>query len=276
MSAMRPVSVQTVRRVIPARLVPAFVRRRLDQVWEVAQFRADAEDEMHYLLDRTDRASEVGELAYGYAEQMMLRTYMRWHPRAITRQPVRGIEWLTSRRDLDRGVVLNFAHHHRYDGLFASLARHGPQLTTVAAPEVLDAPPGSALHQHARVVGMGSRMVRSTVGTDGLADLLRQGEIVAIASDFPGRTELSFLGRRVLGSFGATRLAEMTNSPVVVVTTERDPTGSHLQVHPPLEPSDYPDAGALLDDVMARHAAAVLAWPEAFDGPRTRFGIVED
>ena len=32
-----------------------------------------------YLLEHTERAPEIPELAYRYAEQMMLRAYLRWH-----------------------------------------------------------------------------------------------------------------------------------------------------------------------------------------------------
>ena len=74
------------------------MKRRLDRIWEIPAFRHEAEAQMHYLLEHTERAAEAPDLAYGYAEWMMVRAFMRFHPRALIHQPVQGIEWLTTRR----------------------------------------------------------------------------------------------------------------------------------------------------------------------------------
>jgi lauroyl/myristoyl acyltransferase len=264
------------RRAVPVRLLPVLVQRRLDKFWADPSFREAAEDQMHFLLDHTDRAAEVPELAYRYAEQMMLRGYLRWHPRAITRQPVRGVEWLTTGRDPERGVVLSFAHHNRYDGLFGSLSRHGVRIHAVMTPEIMGPDAGFAFNQHERIVRRGAEIVPASVGTDGLAAILGPGATLAIASDFPGRTPVSFLGRQVLGSFGAARIATMTNSQVVLVTSWRDGRGSYLQVDPPLEPSAFDEPGALLEAILRRHGEAILAWPEALESPRARFGVLDE
>jgi lauroyl/myristoyl acyltransferase len=264
--------IMNARRGVPPAFVPLVVRRRHRQLWGDAAYRAYAEAQMTYLLEHTERASEISELAPRYAEQMLLRAYLRWHPRAITRQPVRGIEWLTTKRDTSRGVILSFAHHHRYDGLFGSLARHGAGLTMVAAPEMLAADAPAAWRQHIAVVRRGGVLVPASLGTEALTDLVRGGAIVAIASDVPGRSPVTFLGRRVRGSFGAARIAAMADCPVVLVTSHRDEHGSHLQVHEPLEPGDHRDPGDLLVEMLRRHEQAVLAWPEAFDSPDARFG----
>ena len=206
----------------------------------------------------------------------MTHSYLRWHPRAITRQPVRGIEWLTTRRDPARGVVLSFAHHHHYDGMFGSVARHGVKIHAVMTPEIMGGNGGVAFQQHERVVGRGGEIVPSDVGTEALAALLSPGTTLAIASDFPGRTPVTFLGRRVLGSFGAARLASMTKSPVVVVTARREGCSSYLQLDEPIDPKDVPDAGALLDEILRRHGEAFLAWPEAVEAPTARFGAIDE
>jgi lauroyl/myristoyl acyltransferase len=268
-------NLQQVRRAVPVGLLPFIVKRRLDRFWADPDFRRASEDQMHWLLEFTGRAAEAPELGYRYAEQMMLRGYLRWHPRAITRQPVRGIEWLTTGRDPERGVVLSFAHHNRYDGLFGSLARHGVKIHAVMTPEIMGPEAGFAFNQHERIVRRGAEIVPATVGTEALAGLLGPGVALAIASDFPGRTPVTFLGRKVLGSFGAARIATMTNSQVVLVTTQRDDTGTYLQVDPPLEPTDFGDPGELLDAILRRHGEAILAWPEALESPRARFGEVD-
>jgi lauroyl/myristoyl acyltransferase len=231
---------------------------------------------MHWLLEHTERAPEVPELAYRYAEYAMLRSFLRWHPRAITHQRVDGIEWLTTRRDPERSIVLNFMHHARYDGMFKSVARHGVTLQVIMSPKILGAETETSLKQHRRVMGMGAEIFPATGGTDALATLLVPGATVLIASDVPGQTPITWLGRKVLGSFGAARIAAMQNSQVVVVTARRDDAGPYLRVHEPLEPTDHADPRDLLDEMLRLHGEAVLAWPEAFEVPWARFGHIED
>ena len=265
-----------VRRLVPLPLVPTLVRRRLDRVWAVPGFAEAAEAQMRHLLEFTERAPEVPALARGYAEQMLLRSHLRWHPRHISRQRVRGIEWLTTRRDRTRGTLLSFMHHAQYGGMFSSLHRQGAELTVVLSPVLQGMGTPSELRQHHSNMHRGVPFVDSTVGTDRLVELLRPGTTLAVASDVPSRTPVTFLGRRVMGAFGAARIAALSDSPVVVVTTRRDAQGSHLQVHEPLDPRDHPDPRTLLEEMLRIHGEAVLAWPEAFEVPRARFAPIED
>lgn len=272
------------RRLLPVRLIPGRVQRRTDRLWRDAGFREHAEQSMEFLLGCSERAAEAPALARGYAEFMVQRTYLRWHPRTVTRQRVRDVEWLTTRRDPDRGVVLSFAHHGQYDGLFASLARHGVAISAVMTPAMMGKGAPLPYRQHHALIRKGAHIVPSMAGDDAQAttraailclDLLRKRTILAIASDMPGPTPVTFLGRRVLGSEGASRFAAMTGSPVVVVTTRRDADGPYLQVHPPLEPADFADPSDLLAAVLDLHGEAVLAWPEAYESPFARFGVLE-
>lgn len=227
---------------------------------------------MDHLLRATDRAGEVPQLAEAYAFHMLRRAYLRWHPRALVAQRVEGIEHLLASRDAGQGVLLSFAHHHQYDGLFGSLARHGVEIFAVMLPEMMAPDAPVEFRQHKVVCERGATLVSSGLGTAGLQAYLEQGKVLALASDVPGRTEVTFLGRRVVGSFGAARMAVAAGSPVVVVTSHRDGDGHHLRVHPPLVPADHDGPGALLDAILELHGAAILAWPEAFESPLARFG----
>lgn len=267
---------QRLRSLIPVSALPALARRRVDSLWQNEEFRSAQEAEMQFLLEYTDRAPEIPELARGYTEFALLRGYRRWHPGHLSRQPVNGAEWLTTKRDPERGILLSFLHHAQYDGLFASLARHGVALHTVVAPEAFDPASAVQLRQHFKVAGMmpSTTLVPATIGTAGMVELLEKRAILAIASDVAGRTPVQFLGRELRGSFGAARIATQTTSPVVLVTSHRGADGSPwLQVHEPLEPGDFADPADLLAEVMRRHEPAVLAWPEAFDSPYGRLGI---
>jgi lauroyl/myristoyl acyltransferase len=263
------------RRMVPPRLAPQVAHWWVERRWSDEAFRAIAESEMRFLLEHTARAPEVPTLARGWAEHMQLRSVLRWHPRAITRQEVRGLEWLTTKRDPRRGVVLSFMHHNQYEGIFLSLRRLGVQLTTVTAQQICDAPRGSAEHQTAALVAMGSHeVVRVGAGLPGMAERLEGGQILVVAADFVGQTEMTYLGRRVLGGSGAARLSVMTNSPVVHITVERDDRRRpYLQLHEGLEPTGFDGAMELLAEIQRRHEPAVLAWPEAVDRPSLRFHV---
>ncbi|MFL6156657.1 MAG: hypothetical protein ACJ72D_11215 [Marmoricola sp.] len=267
--------VQRVRGLIPVGALPGLARRRIDKLWLNEEFRASQEAEMQFALEHTERASEIPQIARGYAEFALLRGYRRWHPGLLSHQPVTGAEWLTDRRDPERGVLLSFVHHAQFEGLFPSLARQGAAIHVVVAPEAFDPASHIQLRQHFKVAGMmpSTTLVPATIGTAGMVELLENRAILAIASDVAGRTPLQFLGRELRGSFGAARIATQTDAPVVVVTSHLGDDGNpRLQVHPPLEPSSFSDPADLLAAIMALHEPAVLAWPEAFDSPYTRLG----
>ncbi len=264
------------RRFVPERRLPSMVARRIDRLWEHDDYRLQQEGQMRYLLEHTERADEVPTLARGFAAHALLRTYRRWHPEGLRSQDVRGVEWLTTRRDASRGLVLSFMHHNWYEGLFASLQRHGADITILTSPKILAADASTGFKQHARVVTSGGVVLPATGGTDAIQARLRPGVVMAIASDVPGHTEVKFLGRRVLASFGAALMAMRTDSPVVLATNRRDGESAHIQVHEPIDPRDFTDPLTLLTEILDRHAEAILAWPEVLEMPRARWGIVED
>ncbi len=268
---------QRARQLVPASQVPRLVKRRLDRTWaKYPEFQQRAESQMRNLLEFTDRADEAPELAKGYAEYQMLRAWLRWHPKAITRFRVVGLEWLTTEKDPSRGILLSFFHHARYDGMWGSLVRAGaPRPKGVSSPLLTGRGAPIALRQHGKLCQMGGDILPHDLKTDQLAEVLQAGEILALASDVPGRNQVTFLGRPVLAPLGAARLATMSNSPVVLVRTFRDEQGPYLQLSPPMEPGDFAEPTDLLQAIVDGHGEAALAWPEAVDTPKARFGQIE-
>lgn len=263
------------RRLVPLRRVPALVQRKIDRVWEIDDYRLAQEAQMRYLLEFTDRAPEIPELARKFADHNLLRQYLIWHPKQVL-LPVRGVEWLTTRRDPKRSVILNFMHHHLYDGLFSSVAAAGAPITVLTSPKVLSRHTALQIKQHINLVGRDCPLLPAEGGTDFIQSQLAPGMTMAIASDVPGHTEVTFLGRRVLASLGAALIATRTDSPVAVATYRRDGDDRYIQIHEPLEPTDFDDPMALLKEILKPHEEAVLAWPEALEMPRARWGVVEE
>lgn len=261
---------------VPQWLLPLvwWLRARVD--WLRGSVREDARAQMRFLLEHGRPDADLDQVARAYVRYQARRGELRWHPDLITGLPVDGIERLVAARDRGRGVVLNFVHHGYYDGAFPSIGRLGAPAHIVVYPYMLEPDCPLWLRQHVVVGRMnGGNPVSAAVGTEGLAGLLERGEIVALASDVPGRTPLRFAGREVLGSYGAARLATHTGAPVVVMTSEEDDRGRPvIRLHEPLEPAEFESPAALLDAMLAIHEDVVLRWPEATDLPLSRWGTV--
>ncbi|MFC7492775.1 MULTISPECIES: hypothetical protein [unclassified Nocardioides] len=267
--------VARLRAAVPQSLLPLLWRTRARLEWRREAVREDARAQMRFLLEHTRPESDLEAVARAYVGYQARRGELRWHPATLTSLPVEGLEHLLAARDLGRGVLLNFVHHGYYDGAFPSIARLGVAPQIVVHPYMLEPDAPLWLRQHVKVGSMnGGAAVSAGIGTDGLLDLLARGEVVAIASDVPGRTPLRFVGREVRGSFGAARLAEVAGAPVVVMTSEEDDRGRPLiRLHRPLDPEDFDSPQALLEAMLAIHESVLLRWPEATDLPLSRWGV---
>jgi lauroyl/myristoyl acyltransferase len=265
-----------IRARVPGFLLPALIALRARLAWARSAVRADATAQMRFLLEHTRPEADVKAIARAYVRYQAQRGELRWHPELLTSMRVDGIGYLLGARSSGRGVLLNFVHHGYYDGGFPSIARLGAPAQMVVYPYMLEPDAPLWLQQHIRIgTANGGTAVSSAVGTDGLLDLLRGGNVVAIASDVPGRTPMRFVGREVLGSFGAARLATETGSPVVVMTSEEDERGPLIRLHEPLDPREFASPQALLERMLTIHERVILQWPEATDLPLSRWGAVE-
>ena len=263
-----------VRRHTPSTALPALVAARFRVAWSRETVRADARAQMRFVLEHTRPDADLDEVARAYVRSQIWRGELRWHPETISHLRVEGLENLHAARDLGAGVVLNFTHHGQYDGGFPSLARHGFPCRMVVHPYMLEQTAETWLKQHVAVASSaGGVAVSAGIGTDGLTALLRSGHVVALASDVPGRTPVRFVGRDVLGSFGAARLAAATGAPVVVQTFDKDAQGPLLQLHEPLLPDRFDGPKPLLEAMLSLHEAALVRWPEWADHPQTRWGL---
>ncbi|KQW49047.1 hypothetical protein ASC77_10095 [Nocardioides sp. Root1257] len=267
--------VAAVRRRVPTWAIPLVVAVRTRVAWSRSAVRADARAQMEFLLEHTRPEADLDRVARDYVRYQVRRGELRWHPELITHLEVEGIELLQEARDQGRGVMLNFVHHGYYDGAFASIGRHGIACRMVVYPYMLEPDAPVWLQQHVAVAcAGGGTAVSAAIGTEGMTDLLHRGEVLAIASDVPGRTPMSFAGREVLGSFGAARLATDTNSPVIVMTTVEGPDGPVARLHGPFEPKDHGSPKELLEALLAIHERRQLEEPEATDLPLSRWGTV--
>lgn len=229
---------------------------------------------MEFLVGACDPAA-VEAAAHRYLRRDVMRSELRYHPELIVRQPVANAGALTRARRTGRGVVVSFLHHGHYEGAMAALATADAPFVCVAA-SLTSAPEGPAfLRQNARVYAWtGNAVVDVGEGSSRLAQRLREGQVLGLASDIPGSTEVGFLGRRRLGSAGAARLAHRTNSLVVPLHAHCEPDGRlWLSLSDPVEPRDFTEVGSLLQHLVSAQEPSVRAWPEGYYQPTKRWGV---
>jgi lauroyl/myristoyl acyltransferase len=260
---------------VPRALLPAVVEARTRVGWRSEAVREDARTQMRFLIEHGRPDLDLDTTARKYLKFQALRGELRWRPQEFTSLEVEGIDHLRGARAHGPGVVISFMHHAFFEGGFASIAGLGLPAHIVCYGYMLrDDAPGW-LQQHVRAaLANGGKAFAADRGADEMARLLREGEMLGIATDVPGRTPLRFAGRDVVGSFGAARLATSTGSPVVVMTSEqRDDGGFRIRFHEPFEPETFPNPTKLLEAMVAVHEDAQLRWPEAVDLPLARWKL---
>ena len=261
---------------VPRAAIPALVALRSRLEWSRESVREDARTQMKFLLEHTTPDADVEAAARAYVRFQAWRGESRWHPELISHLPVVGMEHLTSARESGRGVLVSFMHHAHYEGGFASIARRGVPAQVVVYPYMLREDAPTWLKQHLNVARSGGAVpISAAIGTDGITALLQRGEVVGIASDVPGHTPVRFVGRDVVGSYGAARLAAATTSPVVVMTSEPGKDGPTVRLHEPLDPQRYDSPKELLQAMLELHEAALVRWPEATDLPLSRWSLTD-
>lgn len=259
---------------LPAAAIPPLYRLRLRQDLRTPRVLEQARGHMEYLVGAVLPDADLDALARGYLGWSRWRIETRWHIDRYHR-PVRmeGVEHLDAG---SRGAVLNFLHHGPFERLGMSMAPHGHHLHMMMAPWFYDEQVAPWLRQHRRITERDCSTFSSAEGSAGVRARLEAGQLVGIATDMPGTAKVRFLGRDRMGSFGAARLAHETGRPVLVVTSHRDAGGEPvLRVHEPLDPAEFADARALLDRMLRIHEPAVLAWPESYEEPRSKWGSVD-
>ena len=266
------------RGMLPVPLMLALARLRAWLGWRNEAVRADARKQMTFLLEHTN-PSDIEDASKRYVYRQALRGELRWHPDVTTDLRFEGLENLEKAVAHGKGVVFNWMHHGQVEATAKPMAEAGFHMRQVGA-EKLFGPLPAWLRQHLKIAAMGgSVMVSAARGSEGLLEELRAGHTLSIAVDVPGRTPMRFLGRDVIGSFGAPRFAIMTGAPVVIMTSELahpDDVTPLMRIHPPLWAEDFEGPQELLEAMLEVHEPYLVRWPELYDIPLSHWGLPEE
>lgn len=224
---------------------------------------------MQLLLDRAEPNADLDDLARRYLVQVRWLNEARWHPELSRPLPVEGLDRLTS---VEGGVLVHLIHHGPFLLIGPSLAQSGREVHVVADPGLCAADRKPWQAQSHAVASQGCQLFSAEEGSAGVRDRLARGLVVAAATDVPGHTPVTFLGQRLVGSSGAVRVAHTAGVPVISASVHRDDEGRpHYRLSEPLDPSGFDSAEALLQELLRLQEPAVLAWPEAYYDPLTKW-----
>lgn len=275
--AVRALTSTALRRRVPLTLALGVARALNAARWHSAGYREWCERSMRFLLGTSPRAAEADRLAKEYGYWSLKRSELLWHPHRLTSIPLDGVDRLRDAQAQGRGVVLSFNHHGWFVASFSALRARGITTHLAAADHYFLDTPKPGYHgrhdrQHLLDCARGSEVFNAVGSFPHIRDLLAAGEIVALAFDVPGPTPTEILGRTVHTAHGVARTAKSTGALVLPLTMWN--TGGALgtaRLDAPLDPNDYDSVEDLHRAVVAKHAPALLAWPEATEWPLLRW-----
>lgn len=228
-----------------------------------------ARESMRLVVGGTRPDADLELLARRYLRLVRWQNEVRWHPKLCAPRPVEGLDRLTSQ---DGGVLVHIVHHGPFLLIGPSLAQSGREVHVMADPGLCapDRLPWQA-QSHA-VASRDCMLFTAEEGSAGIRERLAQGLVVAVATDVPGQTPVTFLGQQLVGSSGAVRAAYDVGAPVISATVHRDPQGNpgyHLS--DPLDSRSFDSVESLLQELLRRQEEPVLAWPEGYYDPLTKW-----
>lgn len=192
----------------------------------------------------------------------------RWHDELWEPLALEGAEHL---RDSTGGTLVVFLHHGPFPLIGPTLAAAGRRLEVVATSDLIHPKLPWQRRTH-EIASRGCELFDVAEGSAGVQARLERGAAVVVACDVPGRTPVRFVGRDVVGSSGAVRVAWSLGVPVIGCTMHRDEDGSPFyRLDSALDPADYASTEDLLQELLSRQEEAVLAWPEAYYDPLTKW-----
>jgi len=263
-------------RMLPASSVGLLARAAAKRDARNPAAMARARESMHLLLDgvRPDTGpEEIDALACRYLFEIRRQNEARWHTRLCRPLPVQGIERLSL---LEGPAMVHIVHHGPFLLIGPSMAQSGREVHVVADPGLCAADRKPWQAQTHAVASQGCHLFSAEEGAAGIRDRLARGLVVAVATDVPGRTPVEFLGQRLVGSSGAVRAAYDSGTPVLSATIHRDDHGAPFyRLSEPLHPAGLDSTEALLQELLRRQEEPVLAWPEAYYDPLTKWRLDE-
>ena len=205
---------------------------------------------------------DIDGVARDYVRYQVHRGELRWHPEMITHLRVEGIEHLRAARDNGRGVCSTSSTTATTTAPSRRWPTRASAVTWSSTPTCSSPTRRCGCSQHVAVACIGGGTpVSAAIGNDGMRTCCaRRGRRHRLRRPRPDPA--AFVGRQVLGSFGAARLASRRR-----VARRRDDLRGDARARssaaPAVRARRFESPQALLEAMLRIHEAGLVRWPES-------------
>lgn len=263
-----------VRRALPTRVVVSRAERRGRAIWKRApDARSYARSAIETIVSGTSRAGDIETLAKMHVVEREVNRalfWQRWRPVEIGSDSLANLRAATS---AGTGVLVSYCHL----GPFFHSVALGSMLErttyTVAGAWCFEQP--SPTYWGRRLVRRlegarehGGRLVRATRAFPVLKALLEEREVVLMHFDVPGQHETVFLGKQVMLTDGAARLAFASGAMIAPICLRRAGHQVWVDAGTPLHADAFAGVDELHEALAAVHERWILDMPHALEDPR--------
>jgi lauroyl/myristoyl acyltransferase len=261
------------RRLTPTPIVVGRAVRQGRILWDRnPEQRAQAQAAIEAIVAGTPRAGEVQELARAHVIENEAHRALFWQPWKVARLDAQSTERLREAVSQGRGVLLSTCHLGPFFHSASLGASVGRTLYTVGGPWCFEEPSPDYWGRRVvrRLQGLsthGGRLVRSVGSFPVLHTLLREGELVLLQFDVPGRRETDFLGKPVMLADGSARLALGADTPILPLRPRREGHRVWMDIEAPLDPRDFADVQELHRALADVHERLILELPHTLEDP---------
>jgi lauroyl/myristoyl acyltransferase len=271
--AIRVRTAPWLRRLTPTSIVVARAVRQGGTLWEQnAEQRAQALAAVEAIVAGTHRAGELDALARAYVIENEAHRALFWQPWKAARMDAQSQERLREALSWGRGVLLSSCHLGPFFHSASLGASVGRTLYAVGGPWCFEQPSPGYWGRRVvrRLQGLsthGGQLVRSVGSFPVLHTLLREGELVFLQFDVPGRHETDFLGKPVMLTHGSARLALGADAPILPLRPRREGHRVWMDIEEPLDPRDFTGVQELHRALAEVHERLILELPHTLEDP---------
>jgi lauroyl/myristoyl acyltransferase len=202
---------------------------------------------------RTRHEGHARQVARRHALLLAVTGVFEERPWLVTDVPLIGYEPLEPIAASGRGAIVATVHSPAsYMALLAGSLKT-PEIAVVAGDWLWKFVTTAGPRRSAVFEASGATLVNARRSFRTLVTMLQQGKVVVLVADFPGRTEVTLLGKRARVDRGIARLSQLADVPVIPTLGCWDGARPSVRFGEALFPTEGEDARAY----MARVAQGV-------------------
>jgi len=198
---------------------------------------------------RTEHEAKADKVARRHAQLLALSGVFEERPWIVTDVPLVGWEPLEPLARSGRGTIVATVHSPAsYMALLAGSLK-SPEIAVVAGDWLWRFVTTAGPRRSAVFEASGATLVNARRSFRTLVTMLQAGRVVVLVADFPGRTDVTLLGKNARVDRGIARLSQLADVPVVPTLGCWDGARPSVRFGEALYPSEGEDARAYMQRV---------------------------